>query len=856
MGLLSIPKLPPAGASALVAAAAIASSSPSSSSAAAAVAAELPSNHPDVVMSKFSGHLKCPYASEWMAKGPEAAAEELGMIPSGRGRGRELEEGEDMPSLEGSCLYESQWTGPSCIDFRGDGWKGDDGAAAMGARCSAPGTEGMVALGEGCPQPDGGFAGYCVSADETDPTKVEYSVLALGAGMGCDVVGNACETFAGGTFVAGGECAPQEGDDGTTTTQNADDGGNTWGGGTGTTPSRCAIAPGPIGGAHQDGYSPGYEFDCPGTPAESSPYQWPLRWAANFHGGSILYGTDEVIYQNGGRVFYRLDKNWKRHDFYYQRGYQRSIVQGPCEQMIDEDGEMRCIRDSDNQSIVLHRGNKMIFIELSNSTVLRADGEVDVADIESCSYMDMKIIGNIRPDWFMDKRGASVDVQYLGNQHIYYPTGSLDSGAPTTPRLAKQWRKKDFANHYFTMSMQAHLSPEGVHWPLVLNVPGEGFGDDSIQHYYNHTLLTEEDESIFLLDEAYEAAGGSCPLISRPGGEGGGGPPSLEEPFPSDLEVDENAWYSNVYTFSPVWRPPMEKETETKCSSDGASSASSGVAVKEVGPNTVVESCFHSSTGEVELSVKFGDIQAAPEEPLPWLALAFRRDEECVMTPRGGGDGEVVLIMGEGDDQITPVATYGPLPPAARRFEGFDELSALPLLDAAEGFSHASVERADDDGAVTLRFRRAAAGAMLDESNGQPAMAARSGGGDGGGVLPPEAMHLTYAYGMGPTLGYHEKKGCFEIIDFPACPVESTTSEEEDEESSAGDSSGSGGSSQPVEENETDGTGADGTAGGGQNVAVEGAGTRASDASGKSFAFTFMTCVLTVTAMLASAPFV
>jgi len=47
--------------------------------------------------------------------------------------------------------------------------------------------------------------------------------------------------------------------------------------------------------------------------------------------------------------------------------------------------------------------------------------------------MDLGIIGNVRPDWFMDKIGGGCDVQYLGDQHIYYEG---------VPRLVKQWRKQ------------------------------------------------------------------------------------------------------------------------------------------------------------------------------------------------------------------------------------------------------------------------------------------------------------------------------------------------------------------------------------------------------------------------------
>lgn len=45
----------------------------------------------------------------------------------------------------------------------------------------------------------------------------------------------------------------------------------------------CAIGPGAIGGAHQHGFSEGYADVCVGTPAEGSPYMWPLRWTADVH---------------------------------------------------------------------------------------------------------------------------------------------------------------------------------------------------------------------------------------------------------------------------------------------------------------------------------------------------------------------------------------------------------------------------------------------------------------------------------------------------------------------------------------------------------------------------------------------
>lgn len=55
------------------------------------------------------------------------------------------------------------------------------------------------------------------------------------------------------------------------------------------------------------------------------------------------------------------------------------------------------------------------------------------------------------------RRGVSTDVQYIGDSHVYYKG---------KPKLVKQWRKQDFANQYFTMSMQRLPGNDGVHWPV------------------------------------------------------------------------------------------------------------------------------------------------------------------------------------------------------------------------------------------------------------------------------------------------------------------------------------------------------------------------------------------------------
>ena len=90
--------------------------------------------------------------------------------------------------------------------------------------------------------------------------------------------------------------------------------------------------------------------------------------------------------------------------------------------------------------------------------------------------MDLGPIGNVRPDWYMDDRGASSGAQFLGNEHVYY-RGNVT--------LVKKWRKKDFSNQYFTVSMLAEPEIPGPRWPLILNIPGEGFGDDSMRMHWD-----------------------------------------------------------------------------------------------------------------------------------------------------------------------------------------------------------------------------------------------------------------------------------------------------------------------------------------------------------------------------------
>jgi len=594
----------------------------------------------------------------------------------------------------------------------------------------------------------------------------------------CDGNQMACENFVGGVFETASTCG----------------GGSSVGGGMmgGGVPSeyanmgppteganKCLIAPGAIGAAHQLGFSDGYSNTCPGTPAEGSPYMWPMAWSADVDTQSLAYGVDEVMYHSKGRTFYRLDKNWKRTDSVYAKGLLRSVGQGPCENRdLDSQEEgvpVACNNNMDtNQGdpmeTMIHKASKMYFITWKNTTNVTV-GATDPSLIADCMYMDLMVIGNIRPDWFLDDRGDDTDVQYLGDQHVYY--------ASSTPRLTKQWRKKDFASQYFTMSMAGNPPSQAaaddpdyldIRWPLILNIPGEGFGDDMLQHYANHTLLTDDDDDLFELVQNFEASGGSCPLYSGNMGDGeesenSFGPPVGGVHIPSNLEVDENSWVSNVYTFSPVWQPPLIVEE--------LSASSTGFAMTEK-ERVRVESCYDPSSKSVQLNVEFTNIDPIPvgsELELPWMALGYREDEVCSMTPVGGGDTTLIYVS-KSPEQNVPKPYMGLMSAATRSFDqsaiGSLYQSLWPL-DESMGYSGVSLSTP-----------------MLGNEGSPPTVAAmsRSATPNPTSVIlsfrqefetKPEVMHLMYGIGSTPQFGFHTSRSCFDVVDFPTCPATSPT---------------------------------------------------------------------------------
>jgi hypothetical protein len=524
---------------------------------------------------------------------------------------------------------------------------------------------------------------------------------------------------------------------------------------------------GAIGAAHQAGYSMGYSTACSGTPAEGSPYMWPLAWTAHVESKFMSYGSDDVNYHSKGIVSYRLDKNWKRQDWYYQRGIQQSLGQSPCppeDVVVNDDPNnvvLACRRNSDEYSTMIHRGSKMMFISWKEGTAV---GSSDPKDMVDCNYVDLQVIGNIRPDWFLDARGDSTDVQYLGNQHVFYDG---------EPRLVKQWRKKDFANQYFVMSMQGNpinniTANTTTHWPMILNIPGEGFGDDILQIYTNQSSLTDDDDYLFLLDEAWASSGGgSCLQLGGFGDDGVGPPPQNSEThIPSNLEIDPNSWFSNVYTFSPVWEQEnadvVNNNSTSATGNDNTIGEATGVAITEA-DRVTVKSCWDEGSGSVRLSVEFQDV-VLDGGILPWMALGFRETQDCLMTPQNGADTPIVLVLDGGNDKNGIQAYSGSLPPAARG--GTEEAVAsiystlIPLAES-EMFSNVTLqvpisistgvarsEPVGSDSSVVVDFSKRA-----DDASG----------------VPPAVMYLTYAIGSQPALGFHATRSCFEVKEFPAC---------------------------------------------------------------------------------------
>lgn len=202
--------------------------------------------------------------------------------------------------VQGSCTYTNAFSGGmTCLQFEGIGWTDEN----MAARCEQE-SDGTHA-NEGCS--DDAMAGWCEKIIDDD--RNETTLMVLSSMADCDGNKMACETFVGGTFTADGECSSTTSEEvGEDATSSSWSGTTTTTGGVDTT-MKCIIAPGAIGAAHQAGFSKGYSTSCPDTPAQESPYMWPLRWSADVELKSMPYGSDDVLFTSRGKSFYMLDLN-------------------------------------------------------------------------------------------------------------------------------------------------------------------------------------------------------------------------------------------------------------------------------------------------------------------------------------------------------------------------------------------------------------------------------------------------------------------------------------------------------------------------------------------------------------------
>jgi rubredoxin len=334
---------------------------------------------------------------------------------------------------------------------------------------------------------------------------------------------------------------------------------------------RCTLAEGFAAGAHQHANSVGYDTNCSGSPGQESPYMFPMHFG--FHGEetTLPYDTNVPTLVKKTQKWYNFKKMLKRSD---------SIDAVP--------------RTPNDLTTVLHRHSMMWIMYWKDGADFR-----NVSQVKYCMYIDMGNIGLMRPDFFLDARpydAKDIQTQYLGKQHLYHYG---------KPRLVKQWRKRDFVNTTFTISIDEHASDDRIHYPLMMNIPGELAGPDVINQLHRHKILSEEDEHVYYLDEEYIANGGVChnpfnqtsyvckvclhkydtlndgdgvdfeelpdswicPVCGAPKSSyekkgtdyvvavdalGSAKPPS---PIPSALELDVNAWRDIEYTFSPYWEP-------------------------------------------------------------------------------------------------------------------------------------------------------------------------------------------------------------------------------------------------------------------------------------------------------------
>lgn len=414
-----------------------------------------------------------------------------------------------------------------------------------------------------------------------------------------------------------------------------------------------------------------------------------MKWKADHHSISLPFEETDDFYTTSGTVYYDFSKNYKRSDTFFVNGTIPFGFNGPADDWTGR-----------KSSTMLHRQDKMYFINYMN------DGSVQ------CTFMDM-IVGNVRPDWFMDNRGAATSVQFLGNQHIY-PMGSKQGDKPA---LVKQWRKKDFADMYFTMSVLADAGKDGHHWPVQLNVPGEGFGPDGLQSYWNHELLPEDSDDIFFVDKNLD-----CKAHIRPEGETGGPPTDMEE-IPSKLNTYEAGWFELEYTASPQG-PSLERAMHSASGKNNAEPAEAGTpGIVDLAGQGELRVCRQDS-GELSVSANFISAENS------WAAVGIRpaSSGRCSMVPA-----RVNVAHQVGADWLVHTG----------------ELVNEMRSGNTAGFLSSAQEVTEG---VTVNRE----GKTTSLSFSEPAPA------DG-------TMKFSWAVGKSPVMSYHNARGCVEVENIPKC---------------------------------------------------------------------------------------
>ena len=200
-----------------------------------------------------------------------------------------------------------------------------------------------------------------------------------------------CEVMAKGTWTAVGECVEGyvESTGGSAPVVDGPPAASS-GGGMGN--MQCLMAPEAMGAAHMAAYSSGWSFSCPNTPGQESPYMWPLSWSADYERHSMETGNDDVVFNSKGKVYYMLDRNFKRSDATSESGFEGTIGMGPC-----PDGEYAmlgdgCLRNSTTLSTMIHKGSLVYFLAWKEGT---EPGETGPSKIEYCRVTDLQIVGNL-----------------------------------------------------------------------------------------------------------------------------------------------------------------------------------------------------------------------------------------------------------------------------------------------------------------------------------------------------------------------------------------------------------------------------------------------------------------------------